>query len=100
MMLAGRKGKLRMKIDVIIPVYKPEKRFLELISRLEKQTLKPNRIIIMNTEEKYFEALLYGTILPGSIRTPRCTIFPSGNSIMVEPEMMERPAAQGIFSYA
>ena len=60
-MLAGRKGKLRMKIDVIIPVYKPEKRFLELISRLEKQTLKPNRIIIMNTEEKYFEALLYGT---------------------------------------
>lgn len=50
-----------MKIDVIIPVYKPEKRFLELIGRLEKQTLKPNRIIIMNTEEKYFEALLYGT---------------------------------------
>ena len=60
MMLAGRKGKLRMKIDVIIPVYKPEKRFLELISRLEKQTLKPNRIIIMNTEEKYFEQLIYG----------------------------------------
>ena len=32
-----------------------------MIKRLEKQTLKPNRIIIMNTEEKYFEKLLYGT---------------------------------------
>ena len=99
-MLAGRKGKLRMKIDVIIPVYKPEKRFLELISRLEKQTLKPNRIIIMNTEEKYFEALLYGTDFAREHPNARCTIFPSGNSIMVEPEMMEQPAAQGIFSYA
>ena len=50
-----------MKVDVIIPTYKPEDRFLELIKRLEKQTLKPERIIIMNTEEKYFEKLLYGT---------------------------------------
>ena len=88
MMLAGRKGKLRMKIDVIIPVYKPEKRFLELISRLEKQKKNILKLFCMVQ------------ILPGSIRTPRCTIFPSGNSIMVEPEMMERPAAQGIFSYA
>ena len=44
-----------MKVDVIIPTYKPDKGFPEMIKRLEKQTLKPNRIIIMNTEEKYFE---------------------------------------------
>ena len=50
-----------MKVDVIIPTYKPDKGFPEMIKRLEKQTLKPNRIIIMNTEEKYFEKLLYGT---------------------------------------
>lgn len=52
---------IKMKVDVIIPTYKPDKGFPEMIKRLEKQTLKPNRIIIMNTEEKYFEKLLYGT---------------------------------------
>ena len=49
-----------MKIDVIIPVYKPEKSFLELIEKLETQTVPVNRIILMNTEEKYFSQLFYG----------------------------------------
>ncbi len=30
-----------MKVDVIIPTYKPDKGFPEMIKRLEKQTLKP-----------------------------------------------------------
>lgn len=46
-----------MKVDVIIPVYKPEERFLTLIDRLEKQTLAINRIILMNTEKTEFEKL-------------------------------------------
>ena len=46
-----------MKIDVIIPVYKPQRRFLELICMLEKQTCPVNRIILMNTEQKAFAAL-------------------------------------------
>ena len=50
-----------MKVDVIIPVYKPDQNFLQLIERLEKQTIPVNRIIIMNTEEKYFAQLFYGT---------------------------------------
>ena len=100
MMLAGRKGKLRMKIDVIIPVYKPEKRFLELISRLEKQTLKPNRIIIMNTEEKYFEALLYGTDFAREHPNAEVHHLSKWEFNHGGTEMMERPAAQGIFSYA
>ena len=45
-----------MKVDVIIPVYKPQKRFLELIGMLEKQTIAPDRIILMNTEKNIFEA--------------------------------------------
>lgn len=49
------------KVDVIIPVYKPDKSFLTLIERLEKQTVPVNRIILMNTEQKYFERLIYGT---------------------------------------
>ncbi len=49
-----------MKIDVIIPVYKPDNSFFQLIEMLEKQVLPIQNIILMNTEEKYFEQLLYG----------------------------------------
>ena len=50
-----------MKVDVIIPVYKPDRTFFGLIEMLETQTLPVRRIIIMNTEEKYFQQLIYGT---------------------------------------
>lgn len=49
------------KVDIIIPVYKPDKNFFTLIERLETQTYPVNRIILMNTEQKYFERLIYGT---------------------------------------
>lgn len=48
------------KIDVIIPVYKPDKSLFELIDRLEHQTLAVNKIILMNTEQKYFDLLMEG----------------------------------------
>ena len=38
-----------MKIDVIIPVYKPGKEFMELLRRLEFQTQAIHKIVIMNT---------------------------------------------------
>ncbi len=50
-----------MKIDVIIPTYKPGEDLLELLDRLGKQTLPVNRVIIMNTEKAYFEKLKEGT---------------------------------------
>ena len=40
-------------IDVIIPTYKPDNNFILLIEKLQEQSIKPNRIILMNTEEKY-----------------------------------------------
>lgn len=49
------------KVDIIIPVYKPDKSFFTLIDRLEHQTVKVNKIILMNTEQKYFDRLIYGT---------------------------------------
>lgn len=49
------------KIDIIIPVYKPDHKFLTLIDRLEHQSVPVNRIIVINTEQKYFDRLLYGT---------------------------------------
>lgn len=48
-----------MKVDVIIPVYMPDRSFFELIEKLETQSVPVNHIIIMNTEEKYFDKLAY-----------------------------------------
>ena len=45
-------------IDIIIPIYKPKKDFIELIEKLESQTVKPGKIILMNTEEKYAKGFL------------------------------------------
>lgn len=50
-----------MRVDVIIPAYKPDKSFLELIQKLFSQTVRPERVIIINTEEKYLNNLIYGT---------------------------------------
>ena len=48
-------------IDVIIPTYKPDTSFVVLIDKLQKQTIKPNKIILMNTEEKYIAKFLKET---------------------------------------
>lgn len=48
-------------VDVIIPTYKPDKRFLELMNCLDRQSYPIQRIIIVNTEEKYYNQLTYGT---------------------------------------
>jgi len=49
------------KVDVIIPVYKPDEKFKKLMLKLKKQTVPINRIILMNTEQKYFDNFFYGT---------------------------------------
>jgi rhamnosyltransferase len=45
-------------VDVIIPTYKPDIAFWRLVDSLEKQALRPSHIIIMNTEEKYWQELV------------------------------------------
>ena len=47
-----------MKVDVIIPVYKPGPELFTLLYRLKKQTMTVQNIILMNTEEKYFKQLV------------------------------------------
>lgn len=56
------------KIDIIIPTYKPDKAFIELIDKLCRQTVVPNRIIVMNTEEKYYEKLKFEVGITSKIR--------------------------------
>ncbi|MCR5527175.1 MAG: glycosyltransferase [Lachnospiraceae bacterium] len=48
-------------IDVVILTYRPGKYFFKQIELLEGQSVRPDNIIIMNTEEKYLNNLLYGT---------------------------------------
>jgi rhamnosyltransferase len=48
-------------VDVIIPVYKPEMSFYHLIEQLEQQTVKPGKIILMNTGEAYLAPFLKKT---------------------------------------
>lgn len=48
-----------MSVDVIIPVYRPDNGLIALFDGLGKQSIAPERIIIMNTEQKYWEAFFY-----------------------------------------
>lgn len=43
-----------MKINVIIPTYKPDEGFIKLLQKLCEQTVKVDRVIVMNTEESLF----------------------------------------------
>ncbi len=45
-------------VDIIIPTYKPDIALLRLIDDLERQSIRPGKLIIMNTEEKYWKELL------------------------------------------
>ncbi|MDO4306552.1 MAG: glycosyltransferase family 2 protein [Eubacteriales bacterium] len=44
-----------MKVDVIIPTYRPGKEFRSLLTRLTKQSFPVHRILVMNTEESFWE---------------------------------------------
>lgn len=45
-------------IDLVIPAYKPGRDLVTLINKIKNQTLPINKIIIMNTEEAYWEEFL------------------------------------------
>lgn len=47
-----------MKVDVIIPVYKPGPELFTLLEKLEDQTVVIQNIILMNTEKRYFRRLI------------------------------------------
>ena len=44
-------------VDVVIPTYHPDKEEVrKLLIRLTEQTVKPSHLLIINTEEKYWDA--------------------------------------------
>lgn len=48
-----------MTVDVIIPSYRPGERFYRLLSMLKAQETPVNRIIVINTEKKYWDPEKY-----------------------------------------
>lgn len=48
----------KMKVDIIIPVYRPTEQLFLLLEKLGQQTLPVNRIILVNTEREFFEKLM------------------------------------------
>lgn len=52
-------------VDVIIPVYKPDEKYIRLIEALEHQTCPIREIIVMNTEQKYYDNFFFGHSFKG-----------------------------------
>ncbi|ROR27535.1 rhamnosyltransferase [Mobilisporobacter senegalensis] len=48
-------SKKKYSLDLIIPSYKPDNKFYQLMRRLEKQTIKPDHIFVINTEEEFLD---------------------------------------------
>ena len=46
----------RKKVDVVIPTYKPGKKFSRLLKMLQRQTWPVGKIIVMNTEKSFWNA--------------------------------------------
>lgn len=44
----------RLKVDVVIPAYKPGKKFSRLLKMLERQTWPVGKVIVMNTEKSFW----------------------------------------------
>ncbi|MDO4555973.1 MAG: glycosyltransferase, partial [Lachnospiraceae bacterium] len=44
-----------MRIDCVIPTYRPDEKLTACLKQLSRQTVKPEKIIIMNTEENLFQ---------------------------------------------
>lgn len=47
-------GKFRPKVDVLVPVYKPDRKFSRLLQRIGQQTYPVHKIIAVNTEKAYW----------------------------------------------
>ena len=56
-----------MKIDVIIPTYRPDGKLDQNLSLLNRQTLRPDRILLVNTDESLFKSEVFPTLPQGEI---------------------------------
>lgn len=56
MVLSGQETNMKtLKTDVIIPAYRPGEEFEKLLERLSAQKYPINKILVMNTEKKFWK---------------------------------------------
>ena len=63
------------KADVIIPTFKPGDKLEKLLRRLLEQSVPVGRVIIMNTEEKYWDAERFESLFEVFIKTSPAYFF-------------------------
>ncbi len=56
-----------MKINVIIPTYGPDEKFEKNLRMLRKQTLKPDRILVINTDASRFHSKEFAKLPQGEL---------------------------------
>ena len=49
-------------VSVIIPVYKPDEKYVRLLKGLKKQTYPILEVIVINTESRYYHAERYPSL--------------------------------------
>lgn len=69
-----------MKIDVIIPTYKPDEKLDKNLRMLRRQTLQPDRILLINTEEELFHSREFAKLPQGEIVHIRKAEFDHGGT--------------------
>ena len=57
-----------MKIDVIIPTYHPDDKLDKNLAMLARQTIRPDRILLINTEESLFKSRVFPRLDQGQIK--------------------------------
>lgn len=55
------------KIDIIIPTYHPDEKLERCLRMLKRQTIQPQRILLINTEEEFFHSKVFPTLKQGEI---------------------------------
>ena len=70
------------KIDIVIPTYKPDQKLDRCLRMLKRQTVRPDRILLINTEEASFHSEVFDSLEQGEIVHIRKEEFDHGSSIM------------------
>ena len=57
----------KLSVNVIIPTYKPDRKLDLCLAMLKRQSVKPEKILLINTEESLFKSKVFPTLPQGEI---------------------------------
>ena len=69
-----------MTVDIIIPTYKPDEKLDRCLRMLKIQTVKPRKILLVNTEERFFSSAVWDSIPQGELIHIRKEEFDHGGT--------------------